>query len=129
MARELSGSLLDFIRQCIPTLQAAEVLLFFASHPDRQFKPEEVVVEMRPDIVTVPAVKEYLARFSEGGLIDSQPDVDLTSEPAGRLCSRGHRRNGRIRLSVASARFCDHPDRDRRQEHVPYSALTSPHRF
>lgn len=74
MARELSGSLLDFIRQCIPTLQAAEVLLFFASHPDRRFKPEEVVVEMRPDIVTVPAVKEYLARFSEARLIDSQPD-------------------------------------------------------
>jgi hypothetical protein len=74
MARELPGSLLDFIRQCIPTLQAAEVLLFFASHPERRFKPEEVVVEMRPDIVTVPAVKEYLARFSEGGLIDSQPD-------------------------------------------------------
>jgi hypothetical protein len=74
MAHGLPGSLLDFIHQCIPTLQAAEVLLFFAGHPDRSFKPEDVVVAMRPSSVTVPAVQEYLERFLESGLIAVRPD-------------------------------------------------------
>ena len=74
MAHDLPGSLLDFLHQCIPTLNAAEVLLFFAGHPDRAFRPEEVVVAMRPLTVTVPAVKEYLARFVETGLIAKRPD-------------------------------------------------------
>lgn len=69
MAPELPGSLLDFIHHCIPTVQAAEVLLFFAARPDRAYKPEEVVVAMRPLVVTVPAVKEYLTRFVDTGLI------------------------------------------------------------
>ena len=74
MAHALPVSLLDFVHQCIPTPQAAEVLLFFAGHPDRSFKPEDVVVAMRPLIVTVPAVKEYVARFLENGLIAVRPD-------------------------------------------------------
>jgi predicted transcriptional regulator len=61
--------LLDFIHGCIPTLQAAEVLLFLAARPDRWFTADEVVVEMRPLSVTVPAVKEYLAQFVEDGLV------------------------------------------------------------
>lgn len=74
MARDLPVSLLDFIHQCIPTPQAAEVLLFFAGHPDRTFKPEDVVGAMRPFSVTVPAVKDYIARFLESGLIAARPE-------------------------------------------------------
>lgn len=59
MPVDLPPRLVQFIRQCIPTLQAAEVLLFFAANPDRELKPEEVVVAIRPIVVTVPAVKEY----------------------------------------------------------------------
>lgn len=54
-------SLLELIQSCVPTFQAAEVLLFFASHPDRDFSVEEVVVCMRPAVITVPAVREYTA--------------------------------------------------------------------
>ena len=75
MAHDLPGSLLDLIHHCIPTLNAAEVLLFFGAHPDRAFKPEEIVVGMRPLTVTVPAVKEYLARFVETGLIEKRQDA------------------------------------------------------
>ena len=66
MAGELPfpQSLLEFIQSCVPTFQAAEVLLFFASHPDRDFSVEEVVVCMRPTVITVPAVKEYTALFA-----------------------------------------------------------------
>ena len=74
MAHALPVSLLDFIHQCIPTPQAAEVLLFFVGHPDRGFKPEDVVVAMRPLTVTVPAVEEYIARFLESGLIITRAD-------------------------------------------------------
>jgi hypothetical protein len=49
--------------------------------PDREFKPEEVVVGMRPLVVTVPAVKEYLARFVQTGVIASRPN-GYAYEPA-----------------------------------------------
>jgi hypothetical protein len=74
MEHELPRSLLDFIHLCIPTLQAAEVLLFLAGRPDRHFTPEDVASDMRPLIVTVSAVKEYLARFLQAGLIAGGPD-------------------------------------------------------
>lgn len=69
MAPELSAALLQFIRQCVPTYQAAEVLLFLAANPDRDFSPEEIVVGMRPSVVTYPAVREYAVLFAESGLI------------------------------------------------------------
>jgi len=53
----------------VPTLQAAEVLLLFAAHPDRDFTPEETVVAIRPIVVTVPAVREYLGGFVGSGLV------------------------------------------------------------
>jgi hypothetical protein len=52
-----------------PTFQSAEVLPFFASHPDRDFSVDEVVVCMRPAVITVPAVKEYTALFATQGLV------------------------------------------------------------
>jgi hypothetical protein len=69
MSEPLSPSLIDFIHQCVPTYQAAEVLLFFAAHPDANFSHEEIVVAMRPVVITVPAVKEYTSLFVNKGLI------------------------------------------------------------
>lgn len=65
----LPPSLIAFLRRCVPTLQAAEVLLFFAAHPEETFTAEETVVAIRPKVVTVPAVKEYAAVFVASGLI------------------------------------------------------------
>ena len=62
-------SLLELIQSCIPRFQAAEVLLFFASHPDRDFSVDEVVAYMRPTVITVPAVKEYTALFATQNLV------------------------------------------------------------
>jgi hypothetical protein len=72
MAAELPETLLRFIRRCVPTYQAAEVLLFFAAHPDRSYRPEEVVVAMRPTVVTVPAVREYATLFVAHGVVREQ---------------------------------------------------------
>jgi hypothetical protein len=59
----LPAQLLRFIALAIPTYLAAEVLLFLAARPERAWRPEEIVVEMRPVVITLPAAKEYLALF------------------------------------------------------------------
>jgi hypothetical protein len=69
MPPDLPELLLQFIHSSVPTYQAAEVLLFFAAHPDRSFTPEEVAVGMRPVVITVPAVKEYTRLFALRQLI------------------------------------------------------------
>jgi hypothetical protein len=69
MPSDLPEPLLLFIQSSVPTYQAAEVLLFFAAHPDRGFTPEEVVVGMRPVVITVPAAKEYTRLFAMRHLI------------------------------------------------------------
>ena len=66
---ELPETLLQFIQRCIPTYQAAELLLFLAAHPDRNFLPEEIVVAMRPVVITLPAVVEYATLFKARSLI------------------------------------------------------------
>jgi len=69
VATTLPPSLTAFLRRCIPTLEAAEVLLFFATHPEEACTAEEIVVAIRPKVITVPAVKEYAAVFVAAGLI------------------------------------------------------------
>lgn len=69
MGTALPPGLIAFLRRCIPTLEAAEVLLFFAAHPEASFTAEETVVAIRPKVITVPAVKEYAAVFATSGLI------------------------------------------------------------
>jgi hypothetical protein len=86
MTADLPQALLRFIQSSIPTYQAAEVLLFLAAHPEREWKPEEIVVAMRPVVITVPAVKEYIALFKARGIVTdrdacfqyapSSPDVE-----------------------------------------------------
>jgi hypothetical protein len=69
MAETLPQSLIEFIHDCIPTYQAAELLLFFAAHPEGDYSAEDIVVAMRPVVITVPAVKEYASLFVEKRLI------------------------------------------------------------
>src|SRR6187455_1332010 len=69
MDAKLSRTLADFIRHSVPTLQAAEVLLFFAHHRDRVFTAEEIVSAIRPFVATVPTVQEYVRLFMDSGLV------------------------------------------------------------
>jgi hypothetical protein len=68
MAGHLSPALQDFIHRCIPTFRAAELLLFFAANRERDYSPEEIVVGMRPAVITVSAVREYAALFTSNHL-------------------------------------------------------------
>jgi len=83
MTTALSNTLLHFIQTCVPTFQAAQVLLFLSSNRDRDFSPEEIVTAMRPVVVRVSSVKEYMALFAS---------QDVVSEHRGRykLNARSH---------------------------------------
>ncbi len=69
MAIRLPRSLIQFIHECVPTYQAAQVLLFFAAHSDCDFSAEDVVVAIRPAVVTVRVVKECTSLFVDKGLL------------------------------------------------------------
>jgi hypothetical protein len=69
MSTDLSPTLLEFIRICIPSYQVAEVLLAVAGHPDRDFTPDEIVGIMRPVEISEPAVRTSLASLTACGLL------------------------------------------------------------
>ena len=69
MAEVLSTSLLELIHASIPTFQAAEALLFLATHRDRDFSADEVVMGMRPRVIAVAAMREYGALFASRHLV------------------------------------------------------------
>jgi hypothetical protein len=72
MAPDLPATLLTFIQDCIPTYQAAELLLLMAAHPESAFTPEDIVAAMRPVHITISAVKEYTAALAAARLIQEQ---------------------------------------------------------
>jgi len=72
MTPALPDTLLHFIETCVPSFQAAQVLLFLAAHRDRDFAPDEIVIGMRPIVVRLSAVKEYTALFASHDLIVEQ---------------------------------------------------------
>ena len=72
MPTGLPESLLQFVQSFVPTYQAAEVLVFFATNPGRDFSPEELVSAMRPVVVPEAAVKAYTAHFAAKGLLSER---------------------------------------------------------
>jgi hypothetical protein len=69
MTEELPDRLLTLIHACIPTFQAAEALLFLAANRDRDFSVEEIVVAMRPKVITAAALEECRQLFTAGRLV------------------------------------------------------------
>lgn len=69
MAQELPTQLLRFIRDCLPTYQAAEVLLLLVANADREFRAEEIVTAMRPVVITLGAVNEYVSLLAASGVL------------------------------------------------------------
>jgi hypothetical protein len=79
MPGSLPGNLLRFIRSCVPTYQAAEVLVFLAAHAQEAFAAEDISVRMRPVVISTATVQEYLALFAER---------ELTADTAGKVTLR-----------------------------------------
>ena len=88
MADDLSSSLLTLIDSSIPSFQAAEALLFFAANRDRDFSAEEVVVGMRPRVITVAAVRACAELFTTRRLV-TENDGRFRYRPASSELERG----------------------------------------
>jgi hypothetical protein len=72
MPGDLSPTLLDFIRSCVPTYPAAEVLVFFAANSGRDFSIDELVTAIRPTAIAAPAAREYVEFFRSRQLLDER---------------------------------------------------------
>ena len=69
MVEDLSQTLLEFIHASIPTFPAAETLLFLAANRDRDFSPDEIVVGMRPRVISAATVNGHAALFAAQRLV------------------------------------------------------------
>ena len=81
-ASDLPEELSRFIQSSVPTYMAAELLLFLSQSPDKQWKPEEIVNEIQPRVITLSAAKEYLALFKTQGLVVEKQDTQYQYRPA-----------------------------------------------
>lgn len=62
-------ALRSFIREMIPSIDAAELLVMLALNPARAYTVDGAVEAMRPTAVTVPAARRYLMHFHAQGLV------------------------------------------------------------
>jgi hypothetical protein len=72
MASVLSSELIEFMKGCVRSVWAVELLLFLRAHKDRAWSADELVAELRSSRTLA---TEILSCFSAAGLI-SEPDTD-----------------------------------------------------
>lgn len=71
---DFPDELCSFIQQCTPSVEAVELLLFLAGHPDKPWTPGELARQMRPSSITEPAIREYLQLFVACRLVNRGHD-------------------------------------------------------
>jgi len=71
---DFPDELCSFIQQCTPSVEAVELLLFLARHPDKSWMPDELAQQMRPSAITESAMRDYLQLFTSCRLVDRGPD-------------------------------------------------------
>lgn len=64
-------ALRSFIREHIPDVDAAELLLLLAASPERRYDLASILGELLPTVVPEAAARKHLALFQERGLIVS----------------------------------------------------------
>jgi hypothetical protein len=62
-----------FIKNCIPSLDAAELIIFLADHPNKKWKPEEIVLELSHRMADL-VIKKNIALFYAQGLLAKAMD-------------------------------------------------------
>jgi hypothetical protein len=70
------------IRDTIPTIEAAELLIVLCRDPARQWKPEEIVHEIRPTVISESEVRKCLVLFRACGLVIENQDARFQYQPA-----------------------------------------------
>ena len=70
----MSEEIREIIRAGVPDLDALELLIFLACHPDETWTPDRLVGTMRP--IPHNALSQYFALFREQRLVDVDAEVD-----------------------------------------------------
>jgi hypothetical protein len=68
---DFPAELRSFIRDYIPDIDAADLLLLLARNPDRDYDLAAMLKEAQPTIIPETAARRHLALFRERGLIAS----------------------------------------------------------
>lgn len=79
---DLSPQVCNLLRVAAPTMDAVELLVFLARHPDDQWTADDIVSAIRPVVVTAAVVEDTLARFRSQGLIREVQSSRFRFEPA-----------------------------------------------
>lgn len=64
-----SEALVGFIQNCLPAIEAVEVLLFLHARPQRAWRADDVVREIHPAVIPKPVVVKYLELFQSRSLL------------------------------------------------------------
>ena len=71
----------SFIQETIPSVDAAELLLLFALHPDQHSRVDAVIESMRPTALSEAAARGYLQHFQARGLIAQSENESFRYAP------------------------------------------------
>ena len=80
---DFSDDFCRFLQQNIPSVDAAELLLFLRTHRERTWAASEAAANLRPTVQIADAdAARYLESFSARGLVSSGPDRRVQFQPA-----------------------------------------------
>lgn len=82
MEAHFSERLLQFLQTSIPTFSAAELLLFLHGHSETWWTSEDIVEAIKPTVISISAIKEYLDLFKNRQLIKGDSDRGYQFSPA-----------------------------------------------
>ena len=71
-----------FIKDTIPTLEAAELLVLLAGDPARHWKIEDIIHELRPTEIAESEIRRCIALFLARGLVAENQDGRFHYRPA-----------------------------------------------
>jgi hypothetical protein len=69
------------IKDTIPTIEAAELLVVFSLDPAKQWKAEEIVHKIRPTVIAEAEVRKCLLLFQAHGLVIENQDAGFQYQP------------------------------------------------
>jgi hypothetical protein len=80
---DFSDDFCRFLQQNIPSVDAAELLLFLRAHPDYSWAAQEAAANLRPTVQIADAdAARYADTFAARGLVSASPDRRVQFKPA-----------------------------------------------
>lgn len=80
---EFSDEFCKFLQKCVPSVDAAELLLVLARHPELAWQPQTLVERKPRDVnLTQADAAKYLEFFQSHGLLSATPEKHARFHPA-----------------------------------------------